>query len=103
MGKTFRAGHSFPTSAGFSGSSGKVASISPYTRRVPRQTKAPSPPKAIPRGPTLKVPKPKAVPLTAPPKMPDPGAMMKPGRKASMSLRLPPMVPGLKKGGLAKC
>lgn len=39
MGKSFRKGHSFPTSSGFTGSSGKVASIKPYTRRVATKPK----------------------------------------------------------------
>ena len=44
MGKTLKYGaHSFPTGSGFTGSSGKVAAIKPYTRAVGKRAAPPSP------------------------------------------------------------
>lgn len=46
MSKSLKYGsHDFPTSAGFTGSSGKVAAISPYTRRVPKSVTGTAGPK----------------------------------------------------------
>lgn len=112
MGKSFRSGHSFPTSAGFSGSSGKVASISPYTRRVPKAAKASA---TGPKGvfaratPPLKgPPKPKPV-LIAPMQAIDPGSVLQHGRTRKITQQevtsggSAPLRAGYKKGGLAKC
>jgi len=116
MGKTYRSGHSFPTSAGFTGSSGKVASISPYTRRVPRPTKQVGPVLSTsPKGlfarsaPPMKgPPKPKPM-LSAPVQAIDPGSMLQSGRSRKITTQdiqtggSSPLRAGYKKGGRVKC
>ena len=107
MSKSFRPGHSFPTSAGFTGSSGKVATIGGYTRRMPRAALSTAPKgkfaRATPPKPGTPRPKPK---LAAP--MVDPGsALQRPAsRKISqqdvISGAKTALLPGYKRGGMAK-
>jgi hypothetical protein len=75
MSKSLRYGkHSFPTSAGFTGSSGKVKNVKGYVRKAP-----------------------------------SPGAAVMSGRTRTISQEdvehggKGPLLPGYKKGGLAKC
>lgn len=52
MGKSLKYGsHSFPSASGFTGSTGKVASIKPYTRRVgvPKAATTPKPGAPVPK------------------------------------------------------
>ena len=120
MGKSFQMGHSFPQSAGFTGSSGKVQSVKPYTRatgkpQVSGIAGAGAPiVSAAPKGKFARasVPMPGAPPkkpkLVAPP-MSLGSAVMQPAVRKITQANVEsggsaPLRPGYKKGGMVnKC
>ena len=94
MGKTLKyGGHSFPTTSGFTGSSGKVASIKAYTRAVGKRAAPPSPGvppmKQMRRGPAIPAPMGHALTHRAKPVTQEDALH---GGKS-------PLLPGFKKGG----
>lgn len=127
MGSTFRMGHAFPASAGFTGSTGKQQSIGPYMRKTPQPAQQPmrqmnqmmrmsrmAQAESNPGGskglfarssaPMAGPPKPKPI-VVAPPAAINPGSSLQGPKTRQISQQdmqmggMSPLRPGYKKGG----
>ena len=95
MGKSLKYGsHSFPASAGFTGSSGSVASVKPFTRRIGARSTAMTP----------GAPAPKISPKMASNRLAQGPALAPPIKATQLNKTAPApaLLPGYKKGGMVK-
>lgn len=86
--------HNFPTSAGFTGSSGQISSVRPFTRKIGARTTAMRP----------GVPAPKVAPVARSPRGAQGPSLAPPIAVSQLNKKhpAPTLMPGYKKGGMVR-